>query len=78
MMYVFLGGDPCDPNSDPLELAAYSGTFTSANYPGNYPDDAICEWRIVSAESNGVRTVSMSRLCVVINVYRSYKSCNVV
>jgi len=51
--YTSIGGDPCDPNSDPLELAAYSGTFTSANYPGNYPDDAICEWRIVSAESNG-------------------------
>jgi len=51
--YTSIGGDPCDPNSDPLELAAYSGTFTSANYPFNYPNDAVCEWRIVSAESNG-------------------------
>jgi len=52
--YTSIGENgPCDPDSGPLELTDYSGTFSSANYPGNYPNDAICEWRILSAEING-------------------------
>merc|ERR1711976_929218 len=40
-------GDPVACGSGrPLVLTADSGTFTSPNYPSNYPNRANCEWRI--------------------------------
>ena len=31
----------------PIYLFGMNGTFTSPNYPGNYPNNAHCEWRIM-------------------------------
>jgi hypothetical protein len=49
----------CSPTSRPLELSAYSGVFTSQNFPNNYNNNADCQWRIISAESTGVRTLRL-------------------
>lgn len=48
------GGNACSPDSRPLELIGNSGTFSSPNYPYDYYDNSVCDWRIMSTVSNGV------------------------
>jgi CUB domain len=52
--YLLLAGNPCSPNSQPLELTGYTGIITSHNYPNDYENNADCQWRITAIETNGV------------------------
>lgn len=47
--------DPCSAEFRPLELTGESGSFTSANYPANYDNNADCQWRITGVGTNAVR-----------------------
>jgi len=38
----------------PVVLSNYSGTIESPNFPGNYPVDSSCAWRVLP-HSNSVR-----------------------
>ena len=42
LLFVVAGG--C--SNHPVYLYGMNGTFTSPNFPGNYPNNARCEWRI--------------------------------
>jgi len=46
--------DPCSSEFQPLELTGNSGSFTSANYPINYDNNADCQWRITAVGTNAV------------------------
>jgi CUB domain len=54
MIAVLCPDVACSPDSRPLDLTSYSGTFTSQNFPNDYNSDSDCQWRIFSAESIGV------------------------
>jgi len=47
-------GDACSADSRPLDLSAYFGTFATSNFPGNYDNDADCQWRITALEETGL------------------------
>jgi len=49
-----LVGDACAADSRPLDLSAYVGTIVTSNYPGNYDNDADCQWRITAVETTGL------------------------
>lgn len=66
---LIIGGGACSPESRPLELTGYSGRFASPNFPNDYDNSAICEWRIVSAVATGV-----SRL-ISVNLLRNRRFC---
>jgi hypothetical protein len=38
----------CSPDTQPRVMTEPTGTFTSQNYPLNYPDNAYCTWLIVA------------------------------
>ena len=43
----------CDPNG--ASLTGSSGSFTSPNYPNNYPSSTTCRWIITVPEDNRVK-----------------------
>jgi CUB domain len=48
----------CVIASRPVHVACDSGMITSQNYPGNYPNDANCEWLLMTSIPNGVSATS--------------------
>jgi CUB domain len=44
----------CSNSSKPMIMSNYAGKILSPNYPGNYPNNAVCEWLIISSIPDGV------------------------
>jgi len=53
--------DPCSSSDRPVELAGYYGALSSSNYPGNYQNNADCQWRITAVEVDAVVTLEFTQ-----------------
>jgi len=56
-------GNPCSSDTA-LDLAAYSGTFTTANHPAHYADNSDCQWRLSAIEGDGTVTLTFTDFSV--------------
>lgn len=52
-----LADDACSANFRPADIVVdgFGASITSPNFPGYYPNNADCQWRITSSSSGQVR-----------------------
>jgi len=55
--YSAIGARACSSDTNPQEITGFTGTIQSPNYPGNYFNDATCQWLITSVYFNGIVTL---------------------
>lgn len=67
----------CDPDQQPRIMTDPTGTFTTPNFPFNYPNDADCKWQI-EAQPGQVMQQQESVWCIIIYmvVYSMTCVCN--
>ena len=52
---LFTVTDPCGIDKPRVISDSPFGEITSPNYPGNYPDDADCQWQITVDSGSIIR-----------------------